>query len=245
MDISLQLYSIKEEAQENFEQALALTRQAGYQGVEFAGYFGKSPDQMKALLDRRQLKPVSTHLGIPRLKEALDEEIAYARALGYGLLVCPFLKGDSEADYIEGARFLEECAQKAAQAGLGFGYHNHAHEFVKYGGRYAQDIILEQAPTVKFEPDLFWIALGGVDPLAYLEPLAKAGRICAVHAKELAKTGKENVYVGEGKIDFAAIAKLCPPDRYPWIVEQEEYHSDHLDGISKSYRGLRGIFDSL
>jgi sugar phosphate isomerase/epimerase len=245
MDISLQLYSIKEEARENFERALELTRQAGSQGVEFAGYFGKSPDQMKALLAKYDLKAVSTHLGLPRLKEALDEEIAYAKALGYRLLVCPFLKGDSAQAYVEGAQFLEECAQRAAKEGLGFGYHNHAHELVKYGGKYAQDIILENAPMVQFEPDLFWVAVGGADPLSYLKPLAEAGRICAVHAKELAKAGEENVYVGEGKIDFKGIAELCPPDRYPWIIEQEEYHSDHLDGISKSYQGLRRVFDSL
>ncbi|MDR0641913.1 MAG: sugar phosphate isomerase/epimerase [Treponema sp.] len=245
MDIALQLYSIKEEAKENFARALELTQKAGYQGVEFAGYFGNSPEQMKALLQTYNLKAVSTHLGIPRLKEALDEEIAYAKALGYKLLVCPFLKGDSTEEYIEGAKFLEECAQRAAGEGLSFGYHNHAHEFVKYGGKYAQDIILENAPTVKFEPDLFWVAVGGADPLAYIEPLAKAGRICAIHAKELAKAGEENVYVGEGKIDFKAVAKICPPDKYPWIIEQEEYHSDHFDGISKSCRGLRRVFDSL
>jgi sugar phosphate isomerase/epimerase len=245
MDISLQLYSIKEEAQENFEGALELTRQAGYQGVEFAGYFGKSPDQMRALLEKYGLKAVSTHLGLPRLKEALDEETAYAKALGFRILVCPFLKGDSAQAYIDGARFLEDCAQRAAKEGIVIGYHNHAHEFVKYGGKYAQDIILENAPTVQFEPDLFWAAVGGVDPFSYLEPLAKAGRICAVHAKELAGAGEENVYVGEGKIDFKGIAELCPPDKYPWIIEQEEYHSGHLDGISKSYLGLRRVFDSL
>ncbi|MDR3247976.1 MAG: sugar phosphate isomerase/epimerase [Treponema sp.] len=245
MDISIQLYSIKEEAKENFAHALELTQKAGYQGVEFAGYFGNSPAQMKDLLKKYNLKAVSTHLGIPRLQEALDEEIAYAKALGYRLMVCPFLKGDTKEAYIEGAQFLETCAQKAAQEGIVFGYHNHAHEFIKYDGMYAQDIILENAPTVKFEPDLFWVAVGGVDPLAYVEPLAKAGRICAIHAKELAKQGEENVYVGEGKIDFKAIAKVCPPDQYPWIIEQEEYHSDHYDGISKSCQGLRKVFDSL
>jgi sugar phosphate isomerase/epimerase len=245
MDISIQLYSIKEEAKENFAHALELVQKAGYQGVEFAGYFGNGPEQMAGLLQRYHLKPVSTHLGIPRLKEALDEEIAYAKALGYKLMVCPSLKGDTGEDYIEGAKFLEECAQKAVNAGITFGYHNHAHEFTKYNGKYAQDIILENAPTVKFEPDLFWVAVGGVDPLSYIEPLAKAGRICAIHAKELAQQGEENVYVGEGRIDFKAIAKICPPDTYPWIIEQEEYHSDHFDGISKSYRGLREIFNLL
>jgi sugar phosphate isomerase/epimerase len=245
MDISLQLYSIKEEAQENFAHALELVQKAGYQGVEFAGYFGNSPEQMRDLLNTYHLKAVSTHLGLPRLKEALDEEITYAKALGYQLLVCPFLKGDSKEAYIEGAQFLEQCAQKAAQEGITLGYHNHAHEFIKYDGKYAQDIILENAPTLKFEPDLFWVAVGGVDPLSYIKPLAQAGRICAIHAKELARQGEENVYVGEGKIDFKAIAKICPPDQYPWIIEQEEYHSDHYDGISKSYRGLRQVFGAL
>ncbi|MDR1443757.1 MAG: sugar phosphate isomerase/epimerase [Treponema sp.] len=245
MDISIQLYSIKEEAAENFAGALELVQKAGYQGVEFAGYFGNSPSQMKALLDRYGLKAVSTHLGLPRLTEALDEEIAYAKALGYRLLVCPFLKADSAEGYIKEAKSLEECAQRAAKEGIIVGYHNHAHEFVKYGGKYAQDIILENAPTVQFEPDLFWVAVGGADPFTYLEPLAKAGRICAVHAKELAKAGEENVYVGEGKIDFKRIAQLCPPDKYPWIIEQEEYHSGHADGVSKSYQGLRQVFDSL
>jgi sugar phosphate isomerase/epimerase len=245
MDISLQLYSIKEDAGENFTGALELVQKAGYQGVEFAGYYGNSPVQMKALLDQYRLKAVSTHLGLPRLKEALDEEILYAKALGYRLLVCPGFQADSAEGYIKEAKTLEECAKKAAKEGIIVGYHNHSHEFVKYGGVYAQDIILQNAPTVQFEPDLFWVAVGGVDPLGYLEPLAKAGRICAVHAKELAKTGKDNVYVGEGKIDFTGIAKICPPDKYPWIIEQEEYHSGHSDGISKSYQGLRRIFDSL
>jgi sugar phosphate isomerase/epimerase len=71
--------------------------------------------------------------------------------------------------------------------------------------------------------------------------LAKAGRIAAIHAKELDKEGPDNVYIGQGKIDFAGIAALCPPDKYPWIVEQEEFSSDHFDGISKSYQGLKKI----
>jgi sugar phosphate isomerase/epimerase len=245
MDISLQLYSIKEEAGENFPHALELTAKAGYQGVEFAGYFGNTAAQMKELLKKYNLKAVSTHLGISRLKEALDEEIENAKQVGSKQMVCPFLEGNTKEAYIEGAQFLEQCAQKAARAGITVGYHNHAHEFIKYDGKYAQDIILENAPSLKFEPDLFWVAVGGVDPAAYIKPLDKAGRICAIHAKELAKQGEENVYIGQGKIDFEAIAEICPPSKYPWIIEQEEFSSDHYDGISKSYAGLRKVFDSL
>jgi sugar phosphate isomerase/epimerase len=245
MDISLQMYSLREEAKSDFPRALELAAKAGYQGVEFAGYFENSPARIKELLAAHGLKAVSTHAGMPRLKDALDEEIAFAKTLGYSLIVCPKIPCSTKGETIADARFLETCAQKVLAAGLSFGYHNHDHEFKKFDGEYAMDIILKTAPSVKFQPDVFWIAKAGVDPVSYIAPLEKQGRICAVHAKELAKTGDENVYIGTGRIDFAALAKLCSPEKYPWIVEQEFFSGDHFEGISASYTGLRKVFDSL
>ncbi|MDR2758390.1 MAG: sugar phosphate isomerase/epimerase [Spirochaetaceae bacterium] len=241
MDISLQLWSIKEEVEEDFARALELTAKAGYQGVEFAGYHGKSPAQLGELLAKYNLKAVSTHVGMERLHTALDEEIEYAKALGYRLIVCPWSECKTREQVIEDAKFLEVCAGKVLKEGIAMGYHNHNQEFRKFGGRYAMDIMLEHMPSVKFEPDLFWISYGLVDPVRYLKPLAAAGRLAAIHAKELDKEGPDNVYIGQGKIDFAGIAAICPPGKYPWIVEQEEFSSDHFDGILKSYQGLRKI----
>jgi sugar phosphate isomerase/epimerase len=241
MDIALQLWSIKEEVEEDFARALDLTAKAGYRGVEFAGYHGKSPAQLGDLLAQYKLKAVSTHVGMNRLRAALDEEIGYAKALGYNLIVCPWSDCKTAEQVVEDAKFLESCAGVAAKEGITIGYHNHSQEFRKFGGRYAMDILLEHMPSVQFEPDLFWIAYGLVDPVRYLKPLAAAGRIAAIHAKELDKEGPDNVYIGRGKIDFAGIAALCPPGTYPWIVEQEEFSGDHFDGISKSYQGLMKI----
>jgi sugar phosphate isomerase/epimerase len=240
-DIYLQLYSIKEEAQGSFEEALKLTAKCGYTGVEFAGYFGLNADQMRSLLKKYNLTAVSSHVGPDKLRASLDDEIAYAKDLGYKMIVCPWLPCKTEEDTVKDAKFLEECAQKAAKEGIVIGYHNHNQEFAKFNGKYAMDIILENAPSVKFEPDVFWVAFAGVDPVSYITPLEKSGRICAIHAKELAKEGQDNVYIGEGKIDFKGIAAVCPPSKYPWIIEQEEYHSDHEDGITKSFNGLKAV----
>ena len=239
MDIALQLWSIKEEVAEDFAHALELTEKAGYQGVEFAGYHGKTPEELRALLAQYHLKPVSAHVGIGRLRAALDEELRYAKELGFKMIVCPWSDCKAAEDIISDAEFLESCTQKAAKEGITIGYHNHDQEFKQFNGKYAMDILLEHMPSVQFEPDVFWIAYAGVDPATYIKPLVKAGRICAIHAKELAKEGRENVYIGQGKIDFAGIAALCPPSKYPYIVEQEEFSSDHFDGISKSCQGLR------
>ncbi|MDR2110173.1 MAG: TIM barrel protein, partial [Spirochaetaceae bacterium] len=155
---------------ENFAHGLELTHKAGYGGVEFAGYFGLSPEKIKELLAQHQLKAVSTHVGITRLREALDEEFDYAVQLGYSLIICPMLPCKTKAQTVEDAEFLETCAQRAAKKGLVIGYHNHAHEFAQFDGKYAQDILLETAPSIKFEPDVFWIAYAGVDPVEYLQP---------------------------------------------------------------------------
>ena len=241
MDISLQLYSIKEEAGKDISGALAMVKRAGYQGVEFAGYCGKSPEEIKDLLAEHQLKAVSCHVGLDQLRQNLEGELRYLKVLGFSLIVCPWTDCGSKEAVVETAAALEACAKRAADAGVTLGYHNHAHEFVQFDGRYAMDILLEKAPSVKFQPDVFWVAHGGVDPVRYLKPLADAGRIRAIHAKEIAKEGTANVYVGQGRIDFKGLAALCSPAKYPYIVEQEEYSGDHFEGIRESYRGLRQV----
>jgi len=242
MNISLQLWSIKEEVKEDFAHALELTEKAGYQGVEFAGYFGKTPEELRKLLTRYRLKSISTHVSLDRLHSSLDEEIHYAKELGHKMIICPWSECKTEAEAIEDARFLESCAQEAVRDGIIIGYHNHAQEFKRFNGRYVMDILLENMPSVQYEPDVFWIAYAGVDPLAYIKPFADDGRrICAIHAKEMAKEGNGNVYIGQGKIDFTRLAVLCPPSKYYYIVEQEEFSTDHFDGISKSCQGLRAL----
>ena len=238
MIISLQLYSIKEEVEKDFDNALGMTKKAGYQGVEFAGYHGKTPDELVEMLAKHGLKAVSSHTPMERLRNSLDEEFNYAKKLGHNMIVCPYLDWKTEEAIIEDAKFLETCAQKAAAEGITIGYHNHAHEFKYFGEKYAMDILFDNMPSVKFEPDVFWIAHADVDPITYLKPFAASGRICAIHAKEISKEGKTNVYIGEGRIDFSGLADLCPPSEYYYIAEQEAFTTDYFDGISRCYQGL-------
>jgi sugar phosphate isomerase/epimerase len=246
MDISLQLWSIKDEVEKDFDGALELCARAGYSGVEFAGYNNKTPEAIKELLAKHNLKAVSTHTNLESLRTSFDKEMRYAKEIGFNLVVCSWSECSSEQEIIKDAQFLESCAKRAAKEGIRIGYHNHAQEFRQFSGRYGMDILLENMPSVQFESDVYWIAYAGVDPVAYLQPLAvqpaAQKRICAVHAKEIAKKGKANVYIGEGGIDFKSIMAHCDPAVYPYIVEQEEYSGDHFEGIQKSCTGLKKIF---
>jgi len=230
------LYSLKEES---LEKALEMTAKAGYDSVEFAGYFGNDAASIRKLLAEYGLTALSSHIGINQFTDRFDEELEYALNVGFKMLVCPWLDCKSLDDLEKSGAVLERCALAAAKKGVKVGYHNHNQEFTKFKGKYALDILLELAPTVMLEPDLFWIAYAGLDPVEYIAPYADSGRICAVHAKEISKNLKNNVYIGDGIIDFKGIASIVDPEKVPYIVEQEEYTSDLFDGISKSYKGLK------
>ena len=239
MDFSLQLYSIKEDTAADFDHALGLVKKAGYSGVEFAGYYGHSAEDIKKMLDGHGLKAVGAHIGIGRLKDAFDEEVMYAEALGFKYLICPYFEFKNADDVIGVAKILEDCAAKAKQKGMIVAFHNHAQEFQKFDGRYVLDILFEHAPSVKWQADVYWVAYAGLDPVQVLKPYVESGRLCMIHAKEIAKDSKENVYIGQGGIDFRALFSLCPPQDYPYIVEQEEYTGDRFDGICQCIKGLR------
>ena len=63
--IGLQLYTVRSEMERSVEQTIAAVAGAGYKEVEFAGYFGRDPAALRALLDRHGLTAPSAHVRTP------------------------------------------------------------------------------------------------------------------------------------------------------------------------------------
>ena len=61
--IGIQLYTLREEMEKDVEATLKAVAEMGYDCVEFAGYFGKTAEEMKALLDCYGLEAISVHQG--------------------------------------------------------------------------------------------------------------------------------------------------------------------------------------
>src|ERR687883_574939 len=53
--IGLQLYTVRNEMQKDFEGTLKQVAEIGYREVEFAGYFNRPPQKVKAILDHNGL----------------------------------------------------------------------------------------------------------------------------------------------------------------------------------------------
>src|SRR5690242_12601766 len=61
--IGVQLYSVRDQMEKDLTATLERVARIGYKEVEFAGYFGRSPQDVRALLDRLGLTAPSSHIG--------------------------------------------------------------------------------------------------------------------------------------------------------------------------------------
>ncbi|MEE1239695.1 MAG: sugar phosphate isomerase/epimerase, partial [Acutalibacteraceae bacterium] len=60
--IALQLYSVRTDMEADFEGTLKKVKEFGYDGVEFAGLYGKSAAEVKKLCEEIGLNPISAHV---------------------------------------------------------------------------------------------------------------------------------------------------------------------------------------
>lgn len=245
--IALQLYSVRDDMAADFEGTLRSVKAMGYDGVEFAGLFDKSADEVKALLDEIGLVAVSAH--VPYYDAVDDPEKAYLpyKQLGCAYVAVPYLTEerrpgtDGWAETVEGVRKLGE-ASKAM--GLQLLYHNHDFEFVKVDGEYALDMLYDAVPAdlLQTQLDTCWVNVGGEDPAAYI--LKYAGRCPVVHLKDFYKSGegKGKLYeligiedngeeaestfefrpVGYGMQDFKKILAACETAGTKWVVVEQD-----------------------
>jgi sugar phosphate isomerase/epimerase len=188
MDIGFQLFSAR-----NYPLADVLKKISalGYSHVEGYGSLYTDPAALKAQLAANKLTMPTAHIGLDDL-ENTSKTLKLAETLGIKVVICPWLAPDQRPTSADGWKKFADRLQKIGKpfqdAGLGFGYHNHDFEFVKYDGRYAMDILLEAAPAVSCEVDVAWIVRGKGDPAPWLEK--NGDRIVAIHVKDIAPAGE-------------------------------------------------------
>lgn len=241
--IGVQLYTVRGLMQEDFLGTLREVAAVGYKEFEFAGYYDRSPGEIRSILDDLGVEAPSTHVSLVAVREDLDGLIEQARTIGHRYLTVPSLPGgerDTLQAYSRIAKEFNQIARTCRDAGLNFAYHNHAFEFEAMDGRLPYDVLLEETDPelVEMEVDLFWMIAGGHDPLAYFEKYP--GRFSLCHVKDRTASG-EMASVGGGVVDFAAIfAKSDQAGLKHYIVEHDRPESP-LDSIRASYAHLKEL----
>lgn len=242
MKTALQLYSIRELCKDDFLGVLKKVAEAGYQGVEFAGYHDKTPEEIRAVMDECGLEGAGAHIGIDDLEgDNYEGTIRAAKILGLQSIVVPAAGSDTEEGWISIAHRLNEIGKKVRKEGIIFGYHNHTHELLtKYDGKPVMDILMENSDpeNVIWEMDACWATKGGYDPVERAKKYED--RMPLIHAKDIGKDG-EDTEAGAGSVDFDGIASVLG-DRLKWfIVEQEKFDMDMLESIKISAANMNAI----
>jgi sugar phosphate isomerase/epimerase len=240
--ISVQLYSVREIAAEDFPGTLKKIADIGFTGVEFAGLHGACPVEIKKIIDDLGMVASSAHVGMPTA-ESVNELVDTAKTLGYEYLVTGFGPPEfATADKVkESAAKFQAGAALLVGTGLTLGIHNHWWEFSqKVDGRYAYDLFLEEAPDVISELDVYWSTYGGADTPAVVT--ANKARIPLLHMKDgCLCVNHPHTAVGKGRVDFPAIVAAADPSVLKWcIVELDSCATDMLEAVADSYAYLTG-----
>lgn len=239
--LAVQMYTLRDETQNDFKGTLEKVAELGYKGAEFAGYGNLTASELKNCLDRLGLKAAGSHVSLDLLKDSLDEQIDYNLEIGNPFIVCPWSDPKSRQEYLELAAILNKVGEKCKNKGLQLCYHNHAHEFNTFDGEYGIDIIFNNtdAELVKAEVDTYWVQRAGLNPVQFIKK--NSGRCPLVHLKDM-ESGEEKFFaeVGNGVMDFSSIIASANEAGAAWmIVEQDKCRRPALESVTISYQNLK------
>src|SRR6266478_2273006 len=71
--VGLQLYTVRDLMKKDFEGTIAKVAQIGYKEVEFAGYYDRSPQAVRAILEKSGLTSPSSHVGYDIVEKKWSE----------------------------------------------------------------------------------------------------------------------------------------------------------------------------
>lgn len=234
----------------------------GYQGVEGAGGVaartGIDPAEFKTKLAELGLDPIAQGLRLHAGEPDATPSITAAKALGCKYVIQYWGPCESAEQLKTWAKTLDSVGKQCRDAGLTFCYHNHNHEFAKFGGKYGLDILMENTDPshVAVELDVAWVTYGGADPVEMI--LKYAGRCPVLHMKDLAAvpagglTGNDGsqgrgetqfTEVGTGVVDIAGVVAAARDCGVEWLVVEQDRMNKlaPMDSIRVSYENLKRI----
>lgn len=246
--VAYQLYSARQEAEKDLDGVLGRLAAMGYDGVEFAGFYGHSAQEIKVLLEKHGLTAISSHVPFAQIEADMFGVIAYHQTIGCRFIAVPYLDEATRpgsTGFAHAIAVIHRFARLMKQAGLTLLYHNHDFEFITLSGMYGLDFLYQAVPEylLKTELDVCWVKYAGEDPAAYIRKYA--GRCPVIHLKDYVGVKRDGVTpyaligldenqqkdvqafefrpVGYGCQDVASVLEAGIESGAEWfVVEQDE-----------------------
>ena len=265
LPLGLQLYSVRDQLAKDFDGTLAQVGSLGYRDVEAAGFFGRSASAVKQAMEKANLRCVSAHYPFGQLNGKLDGVLAYLNELGAKFVICsspgfktpapPGASGERRTlsldDWRWNAEQFNRMGEKAARAGIRFGYHNHVASFAVTDGvlPYHEILRLTDPAKVTLELDCGWAVVAGANPVELFRD--HPNRFSMLHVKDFklhrGADGKPHdakvTELGLGDIDYRPIfAQAAKTQKIKHIfVEQEEFDMPYMQSLKIDADYIRRI----
>ena len=256
--VGVQLYTVRDQMKADFDGTIAKVASIGYKEVEFAGYFGRTPQQVRAVLDKNGLSAPSTHAQYDEMDDKFPAVIEASKTIGLSYIVCPWIPEElrkSPDIWKQASEKFNRAGELSKKAGIQFAYHNHWFEFLPVNGKMPYDTLLElcDKDLVKMELDLCWITVGGGDPLKYFDRYP--GRFPLVHVKDVKRVPpvtaagsqdfgssmKDMTEVGGGIIDWKKIFAQSDKAGIKHYIVEHDNPKQPFESITTSYQYLEKL----
>lgn len=212
--LGVQLYSVRDDASRDIEGTLKAVKEMGYDGVELAGLYGKTPEELKALAESFDLTVISAHTGLWESRgmgaKALVEQ--YRKAGCRYIAIASMANEDRPGgeNFENAAKEIAALADACKEEGITLLYHNHDFEFaILPDGRTVLEAIYGCASPdlLQTEIDVCWAKTAGTDPAELVKRYT--GRAPLVHLKDFSGLPEQSRYDGFG-LKFSRPADAAP-----------------------------------
>ena len=256
--IGLQLWTVRNQMKENQKETLKSIAAAGYKQVELGDILGSETIQSDAKELGLQVRSSffnwevickSGEANVP----SFDKVLEASTKAGLKHLVFGYIgKGSRETadQYKKWAEIANKAGEASRKAGIQLCYHNHSFEFAKLpDGSIGYEVFMKEfdPKNVHFEVDVFWVKIGGWDPIETMKKLK--GRVSQVHLKDL-KSGVGTIYdegqvpvdafqeLGDGVINMAEVLKVAEEIGAVECHVEQDQSPDPLASIRQSLQHI-------
>ncbi|GKX29799.1 sugar phosphate isomerase [Vallitalea longa] len=244
LKIALQLYTVRNECNKDFIGTLEKVAELGYDGVELAGVYGLTAEELKVELDRLNLTVMGSHIGLEELEKNLDDIIEYNKTIGNSFIICPYAKCETKEQLEELANKLNIIGNKLSAEGLQLLYHNHSHEFEKIDGIYGLDLLFDLTKNMLMELDTHWVERADLDVIDYMDKNKDILKL--VHIKDMIEIDgkKDFAAIGEGTMNIKGILQKTVEIGCSWvIVENDQPKPTGIENATISINNLKKMLD--
>ena len=242
LPIGLQLYSVRGECAKDLAGTVAKVAKMGYQGVEFAGFFGNKAEDLRKMLDDNGIVCCGTHTPVGDLQDdKFEATVEFHQKLGCPYIIVPWLghelRGSADQMKKTSDWFNKMVEKIKPYKGVEIGYHAHGYDFSKVDGKTIWDWIFENtSKDLVMQLDVGNCLDGGGNPYEVFKKYP--GQMKSVHLKE--HGGKPGAPVGEGEVDWKQVFELCNTiGGTKWCVVEHESSETPLVAVDQCLKNLR------